>query len=176
MDENKDTNNTDNTDNLLAPLFPSGERIVWTDSNDARLEGLLVATKKYWRRRHLFKDYFQYKSASSGLSMPSLFPHDVGSPRARCGHRFSIPPRRTFSRLHPPPRDLYRARGERLLVGRRTELAPGLEPVAKVASGVRTWSAPRVGHCRAPCGRANDAVAAPSPASRENLSAGWKQV
>ena len=83
MDENKDTTNSDNTDNLLTPLYPSGERIIWNDSNDARLDGIVVATKKYWRRRHLFTTYFQHRAVPVGTKIavesPDAVPFVVGS-------------------------------------------------------------------------------------------------
>ena len=83
MDENNNTSNTDHSDDLLIPKYPSGERIVWTDSNDARLEGILVATKKYWRRRHLFKDYFHHRAVSVGskiaVESPDAIPFVTGA-------------------------------------------------------------------------------------------------
>ena len=117
----------------------------------------------------------EYKSASSGLSMPSLFHRDVGSPRARCGHTSSIPPRRTYFPSAPPT--------EGPISGAR-----GASPGRAARRGSAWPRTGREGRLRGPyvvgpeggtlpsaLWTANDAVEAPSPASRE-MSAGWKQV
>ena len=63
------TDNSDNTvsnendkHNHLIPTTASGKRLVWSDSNDARLDGLLLNFNKFTVRAHLFQELFKVSS------------------------------------------------------------------------------------------------------------------
>ena len=60
------TDHSDNTvsnendkHSYLIPTTPSGKRLSWADSNDARLEGLLLNFDKFTVRAHLFQELFK---------------------------------------------------------------------------------------------------------------------
>lgn len=83
------TDNSDNTissenvkDTHLIPTTASGKRLVWSDSNDARLDGLLLNFNKFTVRAHLFQEYFKHHAARVGTKLavdsPNAIPFLLG--------------------------------------------------------------------------------------------------
>lgn len=66
----------------LKPVTASGKPINWADSNDARLEGILFNIKKFWKRNHLFGEFFQHHAAPVGSKIavdhPAAIPFITG--------------------------------------------------------------------------------------------------
>ena len=83
------TDNSDNTissetvkDTHLIPTTASGKRLVWSDSNDARLDGLLLNFNKFTVRAHLFQELFKHHAARVGTKLavdsPNAIPFLLG--------------------------------------------------------------------------------------------------
>lgn len=71
MPSENTTDNSDTTEEAshLRPVTSSGDKLSWADSNDARLEGLLFWTKKFWKRNHLFVEFFKHHAVSVGSKL-----------------------------------------------------------------------------------------------------------
>ena len=77
-DDSDHTVNTDKSkDEHLRPITTTNKPISWADSNDARLDGILHNVRKFWRRRHLFVEFFKHRAVPVGSKLAVDSPNAV---------------------------------------------------------------------------------------------------
>ena len=69
MPSENEHNNSEDTVSRLEPVLPNGDKISWKDSNDARIPGLIKSTKEFWKRRHLFEEFYSHRAVSVGSKL-----------------------------------------------------------------------------------------------------------
>ena len=129
--------------NKLIPLSPSGARLLWKDGNDAKLTGIIHYVKKYWKKHHLFSDFFKHRAVPVGRSLAIdsknavIFIESRGGVTDKRGYDDRCPPTGQRIREHPahsPTSSKFKALGDTDAIASHYMVAPHILEAKTLAS------------------------------------------